>query len=308
MPGFKHNRGWTINPARFVQPDQSPKTGFLPGLVKSALLTLGIALITPVWAGADRIITLAPHLTELVYSAGAGEALVATVAHSDHPMEARTLPRVGNYQGIQVEAILAQRPDLILAWRSGNQPQLVQRLKQLGLKVVTTEPETLTDIPKQIEHIGRLAGTQAIAERSADQLRQTLVRLFRQYRTDQLTTVFYQLWHAPMMTLNGKHFISQGIRLCGGRNVFAGLAPLVPEISHEAVLKADPDVILLGGGPTISAEWKQDWQEYGTLKAVRNDRLHSVSADVFQRPTARFIEHLPQLCETIQNGQKKYSM
>jgi len=302
MPEFKPNRGWIINLTRWL------RWPFLPGLVKRVWLVIGLGLSSTVWAGAERIVTLAPHLTELVYSAGAGDALVATVSHSDHPSVARTLPRVGDYQGIQVEAILNHRPDLILAWRSGNRPQLVQRLKQLGLNVITTEPETLNDIPQQIERIGQLAGTRAVAQRRANELRDTLTRLSERYQTDQPITVFYQLWDAPMMTLNGQHFISQAITLCGGRNVFADLAPLVPKVSQEAVLEADPAVMILGERAAISAQWKQAWQRYETLSAVQNQRIHSVSADVFQRPTARFVEHLPQLCEVIQKGQKKYSM
>ncbi|KUJ72849.1 cobalamin-binding protein [Thiomicrospira sp. WB1] len=279
--------------------------GFLPGLVKNTLLTLSLFGSGAAFSGAERIITLAPHLTELVYDAGADEALVATVAHSDYPPLAKTLHRIGDYQGIQVEAILQQRPDLVLAWRSGNRPQLIQRLKQLGLKVVTTEPESLSDIPQQIELIGRLAGTLAVAERRADELRQRLAELTHRHRPSSPVTVFYQLWDSPMMTLNGQHFISQGIEKCGGKNVFAHLAPLVPQINVEAVLEANPDVILLGERPQIAAEWQQAWQAYPSLQAVKTQRVHPISADVYQRPTARFIEHLPQLCDVIQNGQKK---
>ncbi|HSH30644.1 MAG TPA: cobalamin-binding protein, partial [Thiohalobacter sp.] len=198
-------------------------------------------------APAQRIVSLAPSLTELIYAAGAGERLVGAVAYSDYPAAARQLTRVGNANQLDLEAILALRPDLVLGWGSGNPRVQLIRLRELDVPVFIAEPQRLDDIALLLERIGTLAGTRTRAEQAARAFRARQEALREQYSDRPVVRVFYEVWHRPLMTVNGDHTISAVIRLCGGRNVFADLPQLSGQVALEAVLAADPDAIVAGG-------------------------------------------------------------
>ena len=180
-------------------------------------------------APAQRIVSLAPHLTELLFAAGAGSLLVGTAAYSDFPALARRVPTIGDSSAIDIERVVALKPDVVLAWRSGNPAGTIAKLEQLGLRVFVTEPVTLDAIADQIVSFGRIAGSQAAARNAAERLRDDIAALRLKYQGRRRLSVFYQIWHQPLMTVNGKQVISSVIELCGGRNVFAGLKPLVPK-------------------------------------------------------------------------------
>jgi iron complex transport system substrate-binding protein len=245
------------------------------------------------------VISLAPHLTELMYAAGAGDKLVAVVEYSDYPPSARHLPRVGNSSGFDFEAILALKPDLLLAWRSGNPAESLERLRDLGLNVHASEVSRLAEIPELIEELGRLTGSETQARRAAGEFRARYRKLEARYAGAAPVSVFYQLIDETLLTLNDRHLVSDAIRLCGGRNVFAGLPMLVARIDIEAVLKADPRVIVASGESSAWLSWRERWQAWPQLAAVRGRNLYFINADLMHRAGPRAIEGAEQLCEVL---------
>lgn len=253
---------------------------------------------------ARRIVALAPHATELVYAAGAGTRLVGVVDYSDYPPAARTLPRVGGYEQLNLEAIATLRPDLVVAWQSGNPPAVVDKLRALGLVVYLSEPRLLDDIPRNIERLGRLAGTMGTAAAAAAAFRQRIDRLRRQYAHATPVRVFYQVWSAPLMTVNGQHAISHVIELCGGRNIFAGLSGLAPQVDREAVLLADPQVIL-GGAMGTGERGFDTWRRWPALTAVKFDTIYSIDADLLQRQGPRLAAGAEQVCRILAQARQR---
>lgn len=263
-----------------------------------------ISLLFTSWAvqaelAAKRIISLAPSLTELVYSAGAGDQLVGVVNYSDYPEAALSVPIVGSYNALNFEVIMQLKPDLVLAWQSGNRPQDLDRLKRLGLNLLIRDTQHLDDIANLIEEIGRLSQQTQTASAEANRLRQQLNQLRTRYQDAPKVRVFYQVWHQPTITINGEQFISQAIEVCGGQNVFADLSALAPHVNREAVIQKNPDMILLGGLDHVQQKWLKDWQKIPQLQAVQNDHIYTLNADHFQRPTARLIDALDNLCQLM---------
>jgi iron complex transport system substrate-binding protein len=253
---------------------------------------------------ARRIVSLAPHLTELMYAAGAGDRLVAAVDYSNYPLPARQLPRIGNSSGFDTEAILAFKPDLILAWRSGNPAASVERLHQLGLNVHVSEVSRLTEIPELVEELGRLAGSEAQARRRADEFRARYRQLAQRYAGAEPVPVFYQLIDEALLTLNGRHLVSDAIRLCGGQNVFSGLPALVTRVGMEDVLKADPRVIVAGGEEGAWPPWRERWLTWPRLAAVRERHLYFIHADLLHRAGPRMLEGAEQLCAALDRARR----
>lgn len=271
----------------------------------NAIVWLFCALTTPIHAApAERIVSLAPHLTEMLYSAGAGDKLVGVVNYSDYPEAALQLPQVGSYNAINLEAIIALKPDLILTWRSGNRVQDSERLQSLGLRVYESEVETLEDIPNLIAKLGELAGTQEIARQKADTLRAELQSLRERYQQKTPVSVFYQIWNKPFITMNGRQFISQGLALCGARNIFADLPALTGQVNLETIISRDPQVILLGGQRAFQQAWLSDWQAMPQVTAIHNKQIHLLNNNLYQRPTERFIHALTPLCELLDKARQ----
>jgi iron complex transport system substrate-binding protein len=251
---------------------------------------------------ARRIVSLAPHATELLFAAGAGPYVVGAVAHSDHPPQARAIARVGHSQGLDLEAILALRPDLIVAWESGNPRHQVRRLRALGLAVYVSEPRTLEDIPAAIERLGVLAGTESTARAAGAGFREALQGLGARYGGQRPVRVFYQVWHRPLVTVSGEQIITEVLHLCGGENVFAELETLAPQIGIEAVLAADPEAIVASGADETRPEWLDDWQRWPQLTAVRRGNLFFVPPDLLQRPTPRLLDGAAMLCQQLEEA------
>ena len=254
----------------------------------------------------ERIISLAPHITELVYSAGAGEKLVGVVEYSDYPIAARKLPIVGNSATINIESIIKLSPDLIIAWESGNRVQDIERLRSLGFKVWKTEIHQLEDIPNFIKTIGEKAGTIKKAQIKSSELLNTLNKTKQQYANQTVINAFYEIWHQPLMTMNGQQFISLALETCQANNIFADLPLLASEVNLESIIQRDPQVILLGGESAFQESWHQDWLRYTELKAIKNQQIYKLDNDKYQRPTARLIEVLPELCKTIDKARNHY--
>ena len=248
---------------------------------------------------AQRIVALSPHLVELLYAAGAGDKAVAAVDYSDFPPQAKVLPRVGSDAGINLEAVLALKPDLALAWPNVGTARFVNRIAELGVPTFRSEPRELDDIPRTLERIGRLAGTETEAARAASAFRNRLAEIEKRFASRPKVRVFYQVWDRPLQTVNGDHVISKVMRLCGAENVFAGLPLLAPEIDREAVLKANPQVIVASGSDGRRPGWLDDWKSYPGLVAAARSELHTLPPELIQRHTPRLLEGAQQLCEIV---------
>ncbi|HFD78910.1 MAG TPA: cobalamin-binding protein [Gammaproteobacteria bacterium] len=248
---------------------------------------------------ARRIVSLAPHITELLFAAGAGAQVVGVSEYSDYPPAALTLPRVGSGAGLDLEAIVALRPELVVAWSSGNSHPQLEKLEQLGIPVFYSEPRRIDDIATSLERLGRLAGSEVQARRAAEAFRAGVARLGRAYAGRQPVRVFYQIWQRPLMTVNGRHMISAWLRLCGARNVFSDLPDLAPVIDLEAVLQANPEAIVAGRYPGKGEDWKKMWLAWPQLEAVARHHLFTVPAERMERQTPRSLEAAAELCEKI---------
>ena len=249
---------------------------------------------------ARRIVSLSPHLTELLYAAGAGERLVGALEHSDFPPAARALPRVGSELVVDLEAVLALQPDLVVAWPNAGSLKAIERLAQLGLPVFRSEPRELEDVATTLERLGALAGSEGAANAEAARFRARVRELERRYAGRAPVRVFYQVWDRPLVTVNGEHLISKVIRLCGGENVFAALPLLAPEIDREAVLRANPDVIVASGAGRARPRGLEAWKAYPGLAAVAGGHLYAIAPELLQRHTPRILEGAERLCRMLE--------
>lgn len=254
---------------------------------------------------ASRIVSLAPHTTELLFAAGAGEKVVGVVSYSDFPEAARTIQQVGSYQGLDLERVLALKPDLVVAWSSGNGAAVIDRLRKLGLTVYVSEPRRFEDIANGVERLGRLAGSDQTAERAAKQFRDGLNELRKRYARQPEVRVFYQVWNQPLMTVGGPHLFTEAAAVCGGSNVFGRLNVQAPTVDLEAVLAADPEVIIAGGMGDVNADWLTAWRRLPQLTAVRQGNLVFIHPDLLQRPTPRLLEGTRQLCRALEQARSQ---
>ncbi|MBL8202006.1 MAG: cobalamin-binding protein, partial [Chromatiales bacterium] len=253
---------------------------------------------------AQRIVALAPHLAELAYAAGAGPRLAGVVEFSNHPEAARALPRVGDAFRIDLEALAALRPDLVLGWPSGNSPAALDRLRSLGYRVVELEPRRLADVGDQIEAIGRLAGTEPEARQAAAAWRDGLAALQSRYAGSHPGRVFYQIAPQPLITVTREHFIGEAIELCGGENIYADLPGLTAVVSVESVVSAAPDAIVAndftrGPGSPESGTPLDAWRSWTGLTAVSRNRLHVLDPDLMSVPGPRLLKGITQLCAAL---------
>ncbi|MFN2331744.1 MAG: cobalamin-binding protein [Halomonas sp.] len=249
---------------------------------------------------ASRIAALSPGATELVFAAGAGERVVAVVAHSDYPPEAAEVPSVGNHTRVDLEALLSLEPDLVIGWVTGNPVEQLERLERLGLPVFQIEPRRINEIAGVIERLAHLADSDAAGDAEAERFRQGMAELGRRHAESAPISVFYQVWDSPLMTINNDHWIGEVIRLCGGVNVFADLDRLAPRIAEEAVLAADPEVILAGGMGEENRDWLDHWTRYPELTAVDRNNLFFVPPSLIQRPTPRLLEGSRLMCDALE--------
>lgn len=247
---------------------------------------------------AMRIVTLAPHAAELVFAAGAGARLVGTVRRSDHPPEAQAVAVIGDVHALDLERIVALRPDLVVTWPYTT-PAQVATLRRRGIAVFTTDPPTIDGIASDIERLGVLAGSRDAARAAAQAFRARFARIARTRSSEPPVRVFYQVWDSPLFTIGGGHLISQGIRACGGQNVFESIRVPAPQVSVEAVVAARPEVIVAGADGAVRPAFLDDWRRWRDVPAVRTGRLYVVDADRLHRPGPRFVEGLEALCDAI---------
>ena len=246
---------------------------------------------------ARRIVTLAPHATELAFAAGAGDRVVGTVRGSNHPPAARAIPVVGDVQALDLERIVALKPDLIVSWPYTT-PAQVAKLRQRGLAVFVTDPRSIDGIATNIERLGSLAGTKEVASHAATQFRAEIVRAIPA-AIDRRVRVFYQIWNPPLFTIGADHLITHAITACGGDNVFSTIAVPAPQVAVEAVIAARPETIIAGTDAAKRPEWLDAWTRWPDVPAVRDGLLQVVDADRLHRPGPRFAEGVAELCAAI---------
>lgn len=244
----------------------------------------------------QRIISLTPHLTELLFAVGAGAQLVGTDSASDYPDAARALPRVGDYSRINFERILALKPDLILVWVGGNRAADIHGLKKMGVPVLHTQATRLDDVARLLRLVGQVSGHAGAGEAAAKVYSARLEALQVRGGRKPPVRVFYQVWDRPLMTVGGAHWISDALALCGARNVFADLRGLSPVVSLEAVLKRAPALIVSGSD---APDMRRQWQRFASLPAVKNHAFVRVDADRLHRLTPRLIEGVADLCAAV---------
>ncbi len=249
-----------------------------------------------------RIVSLAPHITELLFAAGAGARIVGTVEYSDYPEPAKQIERIGNHSVIDLERVATLRPDLIVAWQSGNPRPALEKLELMGYPMFYSEPRTIEDIVSTMNSFSAMAGTQDTAAPEVRQFRRDYQRLKAKYADKPVVTVFYEIWNQPMMTINGQHLISEVIRLCGGHNVFAELDKLAANVGIEPVLAADPDVIIASSNNGKAPHWLFDWKRWKDLNAVRFDNLFFVNWNHINRHSPRILKGVRDVCELLEKA------
>ncbi len=254
---------------------------------------------------ARRIAALSPGATELVWAAGAGDQVVAVVSYSDYPEEARQVTSVGSHTRLDLERLLALDPDLVIGWVTGNPREQIEALKELGLPVFSIEPRTFEAVSHTIERLAILAGTEEEGFAEAERFRKGIARLSRQYQDAEPVPVFYQVWDEPLMTVNDEHLIGKVITLCGGVNVFGDLERLVPRISREAVIGANPEAILAGGMGEENRHWLTRWEAFPGIEATGKDNLYFIPPSLVQRPTPRMLEGSTLFCEKLEDARAK---
>ena len=250
-------------------------------------------------APATRIISLAPHITEQLFAIGAGEKIVGAVEYSDYPEAAKQIPRIGGYTGFDLEKILSLKPDLVIGMTGGNSAQQLERLEALGLILYRSEPRRLEDIASGMERLGELTSNSDQARHEAQAFRHGVERLRESASHKVPRTLFYQIWDRPLMTVNGGGLINEVLTLCGGRNVFAELSAANPKLSEEAVIAADPEVIIVSGMGRARPEWLDLWRRWPQLRAVKGNRLYVVNPSLLQRATPRILLGAEVVCEAI---------
>ncbi|MDH5425607.1 MAG: cobalamin-binding protein [Gammaproteobacteria bacterium] len=248
---------------------------------------------------AKRIISLAPHATELLFAAGASVQVVATVSYSDFPEQAKTIPRIGSYKKIDMESVVKINPDLIIAWNSGGVEQQIADLKRLGFKVYLSEPTSFEDVATNIINMGKILGTTETAQAAAGVYLQELGRLKKKYNNLKPVDVFYQVWNIPLRTINNGHLISSVIKFCGGHNVFGELSMRAPKVGIESVIEKNPQAIIIGMSEDRK-DWVDPWFQWKSIDAVKNNHIYSVNADLIVRQGPRVLQGAKRVCEVLE--------
>lgn len=245
-----------------------------------------------------RVVSLAPHLTELVYTAGAGDALVGVVEYSDFPPAARDIPRVGDAFRVDYEALARAAPNLVLAWQGGNPAALIEDLSARGYRVEALRTGELGNIAANLRRIGALTGSERQAGRAADEFLAELADLRERHAQARPLRVFFQVARQPLYTVSDRHAIGQILSLCGGRNVFGSLPSLAPGVAVESVVAADPEVLLTTGAESEL----DDWQRFATMSAVAHGHVYGVTPDLIARDSVRILQGAREICAHLEDA------
>jgi iron complex transport system substrate-binding protein len=246
-----------------------------------------------------RIISLAPGATEMLFAAGAGSELVATVAYSDQPAAARQVPRIGDSNAIDMERLLVLKPDVVVFWPGGNNPAQIAQLRRLGVALYGQQVNRLADLGASLRRLGVLAATQPAANQRAAQIDQQLSQLRARYTNRRPLTALLQTWNQPLYTVGGRQLMSDALSVCAVSNVFGDLTQLSPAVQVEAVLTRDPDLIIAAAPPGDGVQWLAAWRKFPSLKAVRNGNLLDFADQALGRLGPSMLEATANLCRQI---------
>ncbi|WP_067223132.1 cobalamin-binding protein [Marinomonas gallaica] len=249
---------------------------------------------------AQRIAALSPGATELIYAAGGGDQVVAVVSYSDYPPEAKQVTSVGSHTRLDLERLVSLKPDLVLAWRTGNPSEQIATLERIGMTVYYVEPHNFDDIADNIVDMAVLAGTEETGRKVAQEFLEGIDDLAHTYKDADPVATFYQVWDEPLMSMNHAHYISKVVELCGGVNVFADSPRLIPRLNQEAILIKNPEAIIAGGMGERNAHWLDKWRAFPELKATQQNNLFFVPPSLIQRPTPRLLEGARVMCEKLE--------
>jgi iron complex transport system substrate-binding protein len=252
---------------------------------------------------ARRVIAMAPHVTELLFAAGGAEKIVGAVTYSDYPEAAKKVPRVGDNRQVDMERVIAMKPDLIVVWMHGSSERQIDTLRQLGVPIFHSEPKKLGDIAASIATLGKLMGTESVADATAAELRKQFAALARQYANRPPVRMFYQVWDKPLYTLSSGSIVSDAMTLCGGVNIFADLKVTAPVVGIEAVLQADPEAIF--GTSEKNYGGVKLWRAYPNLQAVRRDNLFTLDGELLNRAGPRMVAGTAALCEKLELARQR---
>ncbi|WP_352296743.1 cobalamin-binding protein [Pseudoalteromonas sp. 20-MNA-CIBAN-0454] len=250
-------------------------------------------------AKALRIVALAPHIVENLYAIGAGDNIVGTVDYADYPAAAKGITRIGGYYGISIEKLLVLKPDIVIAWKSGNQSDDLAQIERLGIKLYLTDPTTVTGIADELLMLGKLTGNIKQSEQVVKAFNTKLAAITAKQQGKSKLTGFYQLWSEPMMTVSKNTGISELMATCQVTNVFANSRTDYPQISIENVIVAKPQIIIIPDEKSATPQPTINWQQWPEIPAVKNKQFLSVNADLLHRFSARMLDGLADMCDKI---------
>ncbi len=268
------------------------------------LIILIVILCSSVNCYAKSYITLSPHLTEILFDLEVGEQIVATVEHSDYPEQARDIPTIGNFQGLNIESIVALQPDVIFAWPDGNPDLQLQRLEQLGFHVFKSSPQNLTQLLAEIRAIGKLVNQTERAQQISTELEDEIEHITTLYQSQEQLSAVYQVWHQPLRALGSDPWLNDVLTRCGITNIFSHLPQAYPLVSIEAVVAKQPDIIIL---PETNKQRANDelWQKWPSVSAVKKEQIVTINADWLHRYTRRSILGISSLCKAVDAIRRK---
>ncbi|MFT5451549.1 MAG: vitamin B12 transport system substrate-binding protein [Enterobacterales bacterium] len=268
-------------------------------LVTLSLFQCNLVLSFETPIAEQRIIALSPHSVELLYAIGAGERIIGTLEYADYPKAALEIPRIGNFNGIQIEKVVKLQPDLIVAWKSGNKSSDLEKLKSLGFNIYHSQPQSIDEIRDELIELGKLTGQNNQAKIAADEMMAQYQTIKNRYKSKSSVNVFYQLWHDPIRTIGPDNWTQSLINDCNASNIFNDAASQYPVVSLESILVKNPEVIVIPHHSGSKDAKRAFWQKWSDIKAVKNEHINIINGDLLHRFSPRAIDGLSILCEAI---------
>ena len=247
----------------------------------------------------QRIVALSPHSVELLFSLGAGDRIIATTEYADFPAQALEIPRVGGYHGLSIERIIELQPDLVIAWKGGNNDSDIKRLRKMGLNVYESHPKRLEQVGEELLQLAELIGNPKAGRELSQQFYRRLKKLQSSYGRRQDVSVFYQIWAQPLRAMASGSWINEVVSGCGGVNVLDNAYPDYPEVSLETILLLAPEAILQPTQHGADLSTGVDWRDWPEIPAVKNDNIYSINGDILHRFTLRILDGMQEVCESL---------
>lgn len=253
-----------------------------------------------------RIIALAPHIVESMFEVGAGQQIIATTAHADYPEAAKDILQIGNYARLQIEKIVQLQPDVVIAWKTGNPGDDLSRLKKYNVKVIYSNPTTLSQVADELLMLGQLTGRETAAEQAASAYTQQLNTLKVRYDRQAPIRTFYELWSRPLRTVANNAWPQQQLALCGAENPFKNATDDYPSVGLEQVLVTLPQVIIQPTQHAADTPDALNWAKWQHIPAAKNGFIFHPNADKVHRMTSRMLDEVALMCEQIHKARQFY--